>query len=255
MPPERNFEKTFLEKQGIKSLLVLPVYAEAELVGFLGFDNVVTADPWHEEDITLLHIMSEIIGSAIARKRSEAIITHMAYHDALTSLPNRNLLKDRLQVAMTRVKRNKSMAAVMILDLDNFKAINDVLGHHIGDLLLKAVAERLKRCIRAGDTIARTGGDEFTVVLCDLAHAQDAAIIAQKFLDALYQPFQLEGHEVNVTTSIGISLYPLDADGMETLVKNADIAMYLSKKQGKNTFRFYQSDIHTQRNITQQNNI
>ncbi|MFN3532814.1 MAG: diguanylate cyclase domain-containing protein [Candidatus Brocadia sp.] len=245
MPPERDFEKAFLEKQGIKSLLVLPIYAEADLVGFLGFDNVVTAGPWHEEDITLLRIMAEILGSTIARKRSEALITYMAYHDTLTSLPNRNLLKDRIQVAVVHAKRNKSMAAVMVLDLDNFKTINDMLGHHVGDLLLKAVAERLKRCVREGDTVARTGGDEFTVVLYDLVHVEDAATVAQKFLDALYQPFQIEGHEVNITTSIGISLYPLDAEETETLVKNADIAMYLSKEHGKNTYRFYKSDMNT----------
>lgn len=245
MPPESDFEKAFLEKQGIKSLLVLPVYAEADLVGFLGFDNVVTAGPWHEEDIILLRIMAEILGSAIARKRSEALITYMAYHDTLTSLPNRNLLKDRLQVAVAHAKRNKSMAAVMVLDLDNFKAVNDMLGHHIGDLLLKAVAERLKRCVREGDTVARTGGDEFTVVLYDLVHVEDAATVAQKFLDALYQPFQIEGHEVNITTSIGISFYPLDADDTENLVKKADIAMYLSKEHGKNTYRFYKSEMNT----------
>lgn len=245
MPPERDFDKAFPKKQGIKSLLVLPVYAETDLVGFLGFDNVVTAGPWHEEDITLLRIMSEIIGSAIARKRSEALITYMAYHDTLTSLPNRNLLKDRLQVAVVHAKRNKSMAAVMVLDLDNFKTINDTLGHHVGDLLLKAVAERLKRCVRESDTVARTGGDEFTVILYDLAHVEDAATVAQKFLDALYQSFQFEGREVNITTSIGISLYPLDAEETENLVKNADIAMYLSKEHGKNTYRFYKSDMNT----------
>ena len=234
-----------MEKQGIKSLLSLPIYVEKELVGFIGFDNVVTTGAWHEEDITLLRIVSEFIGNALARKRSEALISFMAYHDALTSLPNRTLFQDRLQVAVVHAKRNKSMAAVMILDLDNFKTINDTFGHHVGDLLLKAVGERLKRCVREGDTIARTGGDEFTVVLYDLAHVQDAATIAQKFLDALYQPFQLEGHEVNITTSIGISLYPLNAEETENLVKKADIAMYLSKKQGKNTYRFYKSDMNT----------
>jgi diguanylate cyclase (GGDEF)-like protein/PAS domain S-box-containing protein len=245
MPPERDFDRAFLEKQGIKSLLVLPVYAESDLVGFLGFDNVVTARPWHEEDITLLRIMANILGSAIARKRSEAIITYMACHDTLTSLPNRNLFKDRLQVAVVHAKRNKSMAAVIVLDLDNFKTINDTMGHHVGDLLLKAVAERLKQCVREGDTVARTGGDEFTVVLHGLVRVEDAATVAQKFLDALCQPFHPEGHEINITTSIGISFYPLDADDAENLVKKADIAMYLSKKHGKNTYRFYKSDMNT----------
>lgn len=137
------------------------------------------------------------------------------------------------------------MAAVMVLDLDNFKTVNDMMGHHVGDLLLKAVAERLKRCVREGDTVARTGGDEFTVILHDLVHVDDAATVARKFLDALCQPFHLEGREVNITTSIGISFYPLDADDTESLVKKADIAMYLSKEKSKNTYHFYRSDMNT----------
>lgn len=245
MPPEATAEKDVLEKQGIKSLLGLPVYAEKELVGFMGFDNVRSTGTWCEEDIDLLRITAEIIGNAIARKRSEALITHMAYHDTLTNLPNRNLFKDRLQLAVAHAKRHNQMAAVMILDLDNFKTINDSLGHHVGDLLLKAVAGRLKQCIREGDTIARTGGDEFTVVLSDLTHVQDAATVAQKILHALYQPFQLDGHEINITTSIGISLYPIDAEDTEYLVKKADIAMYLSKEHGKNTYRFFKTSMNT----------
>lgn len=244
MPPEAAAEKEEFKKQGIKAILILPVYAEKELAGFVGFDNVVAIDPWHEEDIALLRIMAEIIGNAIARRQSESRITHMAYHDTLTNLPNRNLFHDRLKVAIAHAKRNGGMVAVMILDLDHFKTINDSRGHHIGDLLLKAVAERLTRCVREGDTIARTGGDEFTIILPDLVHALNTIIVASKIIDALNQPFRLEGHEIHTTTSIGISLYPLDADDKEDLVKKADIAMYLSKARGKNTYRFYKSDMN-----------
>ena len=219
MPPEAAAEKEEFKKQGIKAILILPVYAEKELAGFVGFDNVVAIDPWHEEDIALLRIMAEIIGNAIARRQSESRITHMAYHDTLTNLPNRNLFHDRLKVAIAHAKRNGGMVAVMILDLDHFKTINDSRGHHIGDLLLKAVAERLTRCVREGDTIARTGGDEFTIILPDLVHALNTIIVASKIIDALNQPFRLEGHEIHTTTSIGISLYPLDADDKEDLVK------------------------------------
>lgn len=245
MPPEAAAEKEEFERQSIKAILILPVYAEKELAGFVGFDNVVAIDPWHEEDIALLRIMAEIIGNAIARRQSETRITYMAYHDTLTNLPNRNLFHDRLKVAIVQAKRSGRMVAVMILDLDHFKTINDSLGHHMGDLLLKAVAERLTRCVREGDTIARTGGDEFTIILPDLVHALNTIIVASKIIDALNQPFRLEGHEIHTTTSIGISLYPLDADNKEDLIKKADIAMYLSKARGKNTYRFYKSDMNT----------
>ncbi len=245
MPPEAAAEKEEFERESIKSTLILPVYAEKELAGLVGFDNVVSVDPWHEEDIALLRMMAEIIGNAIARRQSESRITYMAYHDTLTNLPNRNLFHDRLKVAIVQAKRSGRMVAVMILDLDHFKTINDSLGHHIGDLLLRAVAERLARCIREGDTIARTGGDEFTIILPDLVHALNTIIVASKIIDALNQPFRLEGHEIHTTTSIGISLYPLDADDKADLIKKADIAMYLSKARGKNTYRFYKTDMNT----------
>lgn len=245
MPPEAAAEKEILEKQGVKSLLALPVYTEKKLAGFIGFDNTVATGTWNEDDLNLLRITAEIIGNAIARKQSEAIINHMAYHDALTSLPNRILFQNRLEVAILHAKQNARAVAIMILDLDNFKIINDSLGHHTGDLLLKAVAERLMQCVRKSDTIARMGGDEFMIILHEIMQIQDAALIAQKILRTLYQPFQFNGHEIYTSASIGISLYPQDANDTEGLIKHADIAMYLSKEYGKNKYRFYKSDLNT----------
>ncbi|MCF6157522.1 MAG: diguanylate cyclase [wastewater metagenome] len=244
MPPEAAAEKEILEKQGIKSLLSIPVYAEKRLAGFLGFDNTVNTGMWSEEDFNLLHITAAIIGTALARRESEKIINHMAYHDSLTKLPNRILFQNHLQVALTHARRNKQIVAVMILDLDNFKTVNDTFGHLTGDSLLIAVAERLAYCVRKGDTIARMGGDEFMIILPELNKAYDAAVVAQKILILLYQPFQLEGHQIHTTASIGISLYPSDSDDTDTLIKQADIAMYLSKKSGKKNYRFYKEDLN-----------
>ncbi|HHT9130195.1 MAG TPA: diguanylate cyclase domain-containing protein [Candidatus Brocadiaceae bacterium] len=239
MPHEAAAEMEQFEKEGIKSLMAFPVYAGNELAGFICFEKVVTTCTCNEEDTAILRIVAEIIGNAIMRKQSKAIITQMAFHDALTKLPNRNLLHDRLQVTMVHAKRNKKMIVVMILDLDDFKSINDSLGHHMGDLMLKAVAERLTHCARQGDAVARMGGDEFMFILPDLTHAQDAAIVAQKTLDSLSQPYQIDGHGIRITVSIGISLYPVDADNSDDLLRKADIAMYQSKKEGKNTYCFF----------------
>ncbi|HHT9126439.1 MAG TPA: diguanylate cyclase domain-containing protein [Candidatus Brocadiia bacterium] len=245
LPPEAAAEKEILQDQDIKSLLALPVSIDKKLIGFIGFDNVMSTGTWHEDDLALLRIAAEIIGNAIARKQSEATIRHMAYHDALTNLPNRMLFEDRLRMALIHAKRNKLVVGVFFLDLDNLKTINDSFGHHMGDLLIKAVAERLKRLMREGDTVARMGGDEFMVILPDLTHAQDAAVIAQKILDVLYQPFILDGNETHTTASIGIGVYPMDGGDVDSLTKYADIAMYHSKESGKNTYRFYRTDMNT----------
>lgn len=183
------------------------------------------------------------MGNAIARVESEKLISHMAYHDALTKLPNRNLLYDRLKVAMAHAIRSKNMVAIIMLDLDGFKMINDSFGHQMGDLLLKAVAERLMQCLREGDTIARMGGDEFIIVIPDLAQTEDAALFAQKILEAFRLPFLIEKHELHTTASIGITIFPLYANDSESLFKQADVALYLSKAKGKNTYQIYKPGV------------
>ncbi|MEX0605466.1 MAG: EAL domain-containing protein [Marinobacter sp.] len=173
------------------------------------------------------------------RKEAEAFINFQAYHDLLTRLPNRALFTDRLNLAITHARRSKQKLAVMFLDLDRFKVINDTLGHAMGDLLLQAVTQRLEHCIRKGDTLSRFGGDEFTLLLPAINHSDDARRIAKKLIDALKAPFQLGEHEVFVGVSIGIAIYPEAGMSLDQLIQNADIAMYHVKARGKDGYRFY----------------
>jgi len=180
-----------------------------------------------------------------ARALSERI-THLAEHDPLTGLPNRLLLNDRLDQAIARSGRKEGLMAVLFLDLDGFKHINDSLGHPAGDLLLQSVAKRLEDCVRAPDTVSRQGGDEFVVLLHDIKHAEYAAITARRMLHAVAQPHVINNRDLSVTASIGISVYPCDGLNAETLIKNADTAMYQAKESGRQIFRFFTSEMNVQ---------
>lgn len=173
------------------------------------------------------------------RINSEEQLNFLATHDALTRLPNRTLLIDRLGQSTARLNWQKRKVAVMFLDLDRFKIINDTLGHTLGDLLLKAVAKRLTASVRSGDTVARLGGDEFIIALADIGHEEDVTGVAEKILNSLSKPFNLEGRELFITASIGISLCPEDGEQPEVLLKNADTAMYRAKEQGRNNYQYY----------------
>jgi len=177
------------------------------------------------------------------RKRAEEMISYQAYHDILTDLPNRILFKDRLGLAVIQAKRKLAELAVMFIDLDRFKLVNDTLGHVKGDELLQQAARRLKECLRKGDTLARHSGDEFTIVLPELRDRADARAIADKFQEVLQQPFDLDGHVVHISASIGIAVYPSDGDSIEELLRHADIAMYQVKAQGKNGHSFYHASM------------
>jgi diguanylate cyclase (GGDEF)-like protein/PAS domain S-box-containing protein len=177
------------------------------------------------------------------RKRAEEVISYQAYHDILTDLPNRILFKDRLGLAVIQAKRKLTELAVMFIDLDRFKLVNDTLGHVKGDELLQQVAVRLKTCLRKGDTLARQGGDEFTIVLPELRDREDARLIADKFLECLQAPFDLDGHQVHISASIGIAIYPGDGESIDELLRHADIAMYQVKALGKNGHSFYHNSM------------
>ncbi len=174
-----------------------------------------------------------------ARKQAEERIRFMAHHDALTGLPNRQLLQDRMIQAIALCRRTGTQLAVLFIDLDDFKRINDSLGHDVGDRLLQMVSRRLKACLREGDSIARLGGDEFVLTASPLIEGNDAALVARKTLDMLKMPFMVDGHELHVTGSVGISVYPVDGLDVETLMRTADTAMYHAKENGRSNYQFF----------------
>ena len=171
-------------------------------------------------------------------KQTNEQIAHLAHHDVLTELPNRILFYDRLNQAISKARRDKELIAVLFLDLDGFKLINDTLGHDMGDTLLREVAKRIVACVRDSDTVARMGGDEFTVALCNANTPASVALVAKKIIAAIAEPFALNGKNCSVSVSIGIALYPDNGKTSEQLVKLSDAAMYLAKNSGKNCYRF-----------------
>ena len=177
-------------------------------------------------------------------KLAEERIRFMAHHDALTKLPNRTLLQDRMMQMIAYAHRAGTQVAVLFIDLDNFKRINDSLGHEVGDHLLQMVATRLKACLREGDSVARLGGDEFVLTVSTLIDSNDAVLVARKALDMLELPFMVDGHELHVSGSIGISLYPIDGKNVETLMRTADMAMYHAKEKGRCNYQFFTPELN-----------
>ncbi|NIP99509.1 MAG: diguanylate cyclase [Nitrospinaceae bacterium] len=225
-----------------KSYAAVPCFdSSCKIIGYL---SVVDEKPMANKQRTLsiLKVFAARAGAEIERKRTEGLIRTMAYHDALTGLPNRILLSDRLEMALAYAKRNHCMLAVLFLDFDQFKNVNDSLGHDVGDQLLRAVAGRLRKCLRKQDTVARLGGDEFILLLPEVSSGMDAGHLAQKILDTVRIPYRIGKHDLTITVSIGIALYPRDGQDSNLLLKHADEALYLAKKEGKNCYHFYESD-------------
>lgn len=200
---------------------------------------------------TQIHIQNRLLFITTARditerKDAEQRISYMASHDALTSLPNRALLQDRIQQTLVQNKRRNQKAAVLFIDLDKFKIINDTLGHDVGDGLLIEAAARLVSCVRSEDTVARQGGDEFIILLSKISNPEDAGIIAQKLLESLTQTFLIKGKSLHIGASIGIAVFPDDGDNMESLLKNSDIAMYHAKESGRGNYQYFSSEMNAQ---------
>jgi diguanylate cyclase (GGDEF)-like protein/PAS domain S-box-containing protein len=201
-----------------------------------------TLSPVQEPD-GRIEMVTVIAKDITERKQAENKLTHMATHDFLTGLPNRILFNDRLTMALAQAQRHQQKLCVMLLDLDYFKDVNDTLGHSVGDKLLRIVGERLTALLRTSDTVARMGGDEFLLLLTEIARVNNVTTIAQKILEAFRKPFviEIDDHELMITTSIGIAIFPDDGDDADVLLKNVDIAMYRAKEKGRNNFQCYSS--------------
>jgi len=238
---EKTNGQTFPGQENIRSYAAVPCFdSHFKIIGHL---SVMDEKPMPDRQRTLsiLKIFAARAGAEFERKRNESLIRNMAYHDSLTGLPNRILLNDRLEMALAQAQRSQSMLAVLFLDFDHFKMINDNLGHEVGDQVLKGVGGRLKKCLRNQDTVARLGGDEFILLLPEVQSPLDAETLAKKILDVTRKPLQIQEHELSITLSIGVALYPRDGETITLLLKHADEALYLAKNQGKNCHQFYSS--------------
>ncbi len=237
MPDEAFGERRFAESLGIRSILLMPVSREDKFLGYMGFAQISETRKWNEDDLRLLRVGCEMLSNYLARKEAEDKLKYDAFHDNLTSLPNRALVMERLVHSLQRLdRRPNALFAVLFIDLDRFKPINDSLGHHAGDLLLKEVSRRLLECVRQADTVARLGGDEFITVLEELEQAQEAEQIAERILKKLSEPFAVCGQTVYISCSIGISLLDQSYENPQDVLRDADIAMYRAKLEGKSRF-------------------
>lgn len=214
------------------------VHSEELYEARLGGHFSITVAPLHDEQgcmVGSVHVAHDITD----RKRTEEAMRQLAYHDPLTGLPNRRLLNDRYTMAVANAARNGRRMAVMMLDLDRFKDVNDAMGHHVGDELLNGVAERLKRNVRKGDTVSRLGGDEFVILLSQISEASDAVRVAERILGSFHKPFRLSGAELAVTPSIGVAIFPEDGGELDVLLRRGDLAMYRAKEGGRNRLERY----------------
>jgi diguanylate cyclase (GGDEF)-like protein/PAS domain S-box-containing protein len=241
-PATRSLAPVYHRPLGIAATLDAPVWLDGRVVGMVCGEVTRGTRAWQPEEIDFASGIATMIALALEasqRRGAEAQLMRLAHYDSLTGLPNRNLLADRLRQALVYASRHRSRVALMFLDLDRFKNINDSLGHYVGDQILKEVAARLTRTLRAGDTVARLGGDEFVVVLQEVRDPADAATVAQNLLRELGPPYLVEGRELHLSASAGITLYPDDGRDADVLMKNADVAMYHVKDSGRNGFQFF----------------
>jgi len=228
------------EKDGYLPVLVVTARPEEKLRALKTGAKDFVSKPFHLAELMVrVHNILEVRLLHEAARNHGKMLEALALNDPLTGLANRRLLAERMSMALAHARRNKGAMAVVYLDLDGFKQINDTLGHGAGDALLKMVAGRLVATVREEDTVARLGGDEFMIALWDVRSAERAATVALKVIEAVSQPFAIDGHTVSVTTSAGIAIYPDHGEDADTLMKSADLALYEAKRAGKNAYRIF----------------
>jgi diguanylate cyclase (GGDEF)-like protein len=226
-----------LETDGYMPILVITAQPGHKLRALAAGAKDFVAKPFDLVEVqTRIHNMLEVRLLYKQLEKANKVLESFAMHDALTGLPNRRLLMDRLSLAIAHTRRKKRTMGVMFLDLDGFKKINDTLGHDVGDILLQMVAERMVAAVRQEDTVARLGGDEFVIGLWEISHVDGVAKLAAKVIQAVAQPYSIQGHIVNVTTSIGVGIYPIHGEESAALMKSADLALYEAKRSGKNNY-------------------
>mgnify|MGYP003456316995 FL=1 len=211
--------------------LVVPLNSKNGTIGALIVKSVPGGERYTEQDKELLQYVCAQVATAIERKQLHARLQQMAQYDQLTQLPNRGLLRDRLKASLARARAEGGRMALLYVDLDRFKDVNDTHGHTVGDMLLQAVANRLKGCVRETDTVARIGGDEFVVLLHSIHASEDADRVSEKILQVLAQPLRLDGHNLNIQISIGVAHFPEHGTEEQQLLRHADEAMYTAKRQ------------------------
>jgi diguanylate cyclase (GGDEF)-like protein/PAS domain S-box-containing protein len=231
-------------QHAIAASLTVPIHLDGRRVATLTLDAFGRADAFGDGARELAAAFAAQAATLVKRRALERELERLAYHDALTGLPNRTLFRDRLGQAIARAVRSGHRGAALFLDLDNLKVTNDTLGHSVGDALLSAVAQRLRTSLRADDTVARVGGDEFCLILPEVQGADAAALVAEKLLAHLRRPFTIGGHELHVSASIGIALFPDDAIDADVLIQHGDTAMYQAKAQGKDRYRFFTREMN-----------
>jgi len=230
----------------VVSSLLVPIMVNGEFFGYVGFDDCETARSWSHTEASILVAIAGSIGGALQRHQQEALIHYQAFHDLLTGLPNRQQLERRLPEILTTAQQQEEKVALMFVDLDRFKIINDTLGHPVGDQLLQIAAERLQHSLREHDMIVRWGGDEFIVILNQIMTQIDTSHIAQRIVNSMQRPFHIDRHQLHVSCSIGIALYPEDGIDPPTLMQNADLALYRVKETGRNGYEFYNPYMNSQ---------